>query len=175
MNDYRRIDEWGRVIVNPSAAPRLILRGYDVWAMPVDIDSDITAYNELCRRFDKGEFTIRGPEPIDQTPEQVHAAKIDHWLVADDIKDIPVRDFVLSLCTRDDERARVEEEMALFEERGLLPLLQLMIFLVDNFRQRGVVWGVGRGSSVASYVLYLIGVHKIDSIRFGLPIDEFLK
>jgi DNA polymerase III alpha subunit len=42
-------------------------------------------------------------------------------------------------------------------------------------REHGVVWGVGRGSSVASYVLFLIGIHKIDSLYYDLPIDEFLK
>jgi DNA polymerase III alpha subunit len=34
---------------------------------------------------------------------------------------------------------------------------------------------VGRGSSVASYVLFLIGVHKIDPIKYELPIEEFFK
>jgi len=28
---------------------------------------------------------------------------------------------------------------------------------------------------VASYVLFLIGVHKIDSIYYKLSVDEFLK
>jgi len=34
---------------------------------------------------------------------------------------------------------------------------------------------VGRGSSVASYCLYLLGVHKINSLKFDLDIKEFLK
>jgi DNA polymerase III alpha subunit len=42
-------------------------------------------------------------------------------------------------------------------------------------RSNNIVWGVGRGSSVASYVLYLLGVHKVDSIKYGLDIREFLK
>jgi DNA polymerase III alpha subunit len=42
-------------------------------------------------------------------------------------------------------------------------------------RENDIVWGVGRGSSVASYTLYLIGVHKIDSIKYELDINEFLK
>jgi len=50
-----------------------------------------------------------------------------------------------------------------------------MIYLVDFMRENEIVWGVGRGSSVASYVLYLIGVHRIDSIKFGLDWREFLR
>jgi DNA polymerase III alpha subunit len=50
-----------------------------------------------------------------------------------------------------------------------------MIYLVDVMRENSVVWGVGRGSSVASYVLYLIGVHKIDSVKYNLDFKEFFK
>ena len=70
---------------------------------------------------------------------------------------------------------RVEEELALYKARNLYPVLQLMIYIVDTMRKNNLVWGVGRGSSVASYVLYLIGVHKIDSIKYNLNIKEFLK
>jgi len=54
-------------------------------------------------------------------------------------------------------------------------LLRYMIYLVDFMRENNIVWGVGRGSSVASYVLYLIGVHRINSIQYGLDWHEFLR
>jgi DNA polymerase III alpha subunit len=50
-----------------------------------------------------------------------------------------------------------------------------MKYLVDTLRKNIIVWGVGRGSSVASYILYLIGVHRIDSLYYDLDIAEFLK
>jgi DNA polymerase III alpha subunit len=50
-----------------------------------------------------------------------------------------------------------------------------MKYIVDTLRKNQIVWGVGRGSSVASYALYLIGVHKIDSVKYDLPIGEFFK
>ena len=49
-----------------------------------------------------------------------------------------------------------------------------MVYLVDYMRDNNILWGVGRGSS-ASYVLYLIGIHKINSIQFGLDWREFLR
>ena len=52
---------------------------------------------------------------------------------------------------------------------------QFLIYFVDTLRANNVVWGVGRGSSVASYVLFIIGVHKIDSVKYKLPINEFFK
>jgi len=42
-------------------------------------------------------------------------------------------------------------------------------------RRNNIVWGLGRGSSTASYVLYLLGVHKINSLYYDLSIEEFLK
>jgi len=71
--------------------------------------------------------------------------------------------------------ARVEQELAMYKERGLYPILQLLIYIIDTMRKNNLVWGVGRGSSVSSYLLYLIGVHKIDSYKYKLDIKEFLK
>jgi len=56
-----------------------------------------------------------------------------------------------------------------------MPLLKWMKYFVDTCRTNRVVWGVGRGSSVASYVLYLIGVHRIDSMKYNLDWQEFLR
>ena len=81
----------------------------------------------------------------------------------------------MSLCKDDIEMQRVHIEYEMFEERELIPLLQFLTFIVDYMRENEIVWGVGRGSSVASYCLYLLGVHKVNSIKYGLPIEEFLK
>jgi DNA polymerase III alpha subunit len=78
-------------------------------------------------------------------------------------------------CTTEKERARVDEELLLFIQHGMFDLLFYLKYLVDTMRENKIVWGVGRGSSVASYVLYLIGVHRIDSIKYDLDIKEFLK
>jgi DNA polymerase III alpha subunit len=84
-------------------------------------------------------------------------------------------DIIYGLCKTEKERARVEEELLLFIQHGMFDLLFYLKYLVDTMRENKIVWGVGRGSSVASYVLYLIGVHKIDSLKYNLDIKEFLK
>ncbi len=80
-----------------------------------------------------------------------------------------------SLCETQQQIDRVNQELELFIQHGMFDLLFYLKYLVDTMRQNNIVWGVGRGSSVASYVLYLIGVHKIDSIKYELDIHEFLK
>ena len=72
-------------------------------------------------------------------------------------------------------KSRVEEEMKLYNSFNLHNVLRFLIYLIDTMRAHGIVWGVGRGSSVASYVLYLIGVHKVNSIKYKLDIHEFLR
>lgn len=92
-------------------------------------------------------------------------------------KELDVEGFLTSIVEDADSsrQARVLEELELFRARNLFPVLQLLIYIVDTMRKHNLVWGVGRGSSVASYCLYLIGVHKIDSVKYNLDIREFLK
>jgi len=70
---------------------------------------------------------------------------------------------------------RVVEELEQYRSRNLYPILRALIYIIDTMRKHKIVWGVGRGSSVASYVLYLLGVHKVDSLKYNLDIKEFLK
>jgi len=93
----------------------------------------------------------------------------------DEYKELDIAAYVLGLCTQDYELQRVGEELLLFQERDAFNLLRYMKYLVDTLRKNNIVWGVGRGSSVASYVLFLLGVHKINSIYYNLDIEEFLK
>ena len=80
-----------------------------------------------------------------------------------------------AMCATDEQKDRVSLELELFIQHNMLDLLYYLKYLVDTMREHKIVWGVGRGSSVASYCLYLIGVHKIDSLKYNLDIKEFLK
>jgi DNA polymerase III alpha subunit len=90
-------------------------------------------------------------------------------------QDLDVGRWLLGQCDTDQERQRVEQELTIYDQYQMTMLLNYLKYLVDTMRSNNIVWGVGRGSSVASYCLYLIGVHKIDSLAFDLDIHEFLK
>lgn len=98
-----------------------------------------------------------------------------HWLMPKEYQELDIAKWVLDRCKTQAELQRVGEELLLYQDRNLFPLLQYLKYLVDTLRANNVVWGVGRGSSVASYVLYLIGVHRINSLAYELEITEFLK
>jgi len=93
----------------------------------------------------------------------------------DQYKNFDIAQWVLDQCNSEAELQRVGQELLLYQERNLFPLLCYLKYLVDTMNQNGIVWGVGRGSSVSSFVLYLIGVHKINSLYYDLDIEEFLK
>lgn len=107
--------------------------------------------------------------------EQYDKLSQNNWKMPDSYKHLDIAEWVLNQCENDEQRQRVGEELLLYLDRDLFPLLQYLKYLVDTMRKHNIVWGVGRGSSVASYVLYLIGVHKIDSLYYSLSIEEFLK
>lgn len=75
----------------------------------------------------------------------------------------------------DPNYSRLQEELTAYKARNMLDLLRWLKYFVDTCSKENVLWGVGRGSSVASYVLYLIGVHNIDPIKYNLDWREFLR
>jgi DNA polymerase III alpha subunit len=96
------------------------------------------------------------------------------WFLPDEYKNYDVKEYLLSICpTKNIDRLKYE--INLYEQYNLLPVLKLLKYLIDTMRKNDIVWGVGRGSSVASYVLYLLGVHKIDSVKYNLDITDFFK
>jgi DNA polymerase III alpha subunit len=97
------------------------------------------------------------------------------WFIPQEYAEFDIAKYVLDLCESEAELQRVGDELLKFQERDLFMLLRYLKYLVDTMRKHNVVWGVGRGSSVSSYVLYLLGVHRINSLHYDLSIDEFLK
>ena len=151
------------------------MRGHDVTTLLIEASEAITHYNQMCLEHDKTDYLISPIDTPTDDPETDTARRIATWFMPASYHELAMREHLLALCQRPDEIDRVNQEMDLFEARGLVPVLQLMCFLVDHFRQHNIVWGVGRGSSVASYCLFLLGLHKIDAIAYDLPIDEFLR
>lgn len=91
-------------------------------------------------------------------------------------------DFVISCIEQsdrfnhtDDEILRIEQELIFFEKSNNINFIIKIINLINKFKENGVVWGVGRGSSCASYVLYLLHVHDVNSMLYDIPFSELSK
>ena len=97
------------------------------------------------------------------------------WHMPEQYKTLDIAEYILGLCSTEAELQRVGHELLLYQERDLFNLLRYLKYLVDVMIENRVIWGVGRGSSVASYVLYKLGVHRIDSMFYNLEPEEFLR
>lgn len=155
------------------AADRLItlISKYDV--KYVDrITDEVAQYNKNVSR-DK-EFKVKeGCNPLEYD-----------WKVPEPFRTIDVKEYVLERLVETSDHLentevlsrgrRVIHEIELYEKYNLINLLRAIIYVINTLTETNSVWGVGRGSSVSSYVLYLIGVHDVDSYAYGLDIEDFL-
>ena len=110
-----------------------------------------------------------------QYPRPLETININQWFIPKEYQDLDIENWILSQCKDVSAYRRAEEELHLYRQNNMIPVLKTMKYIVDTLRANNIVWGVGRGSSVASYVLHVIGVHKIDSIKYNIPIEEFFK
>jgi DNA polymerase III alpha subunit len=138
-----------------------------------DPSDDIEKFNAAMREQYLPE--LKQYIPLDVDEKTFDSALQSEWFMPEEYKNMDISQYLQEKCKSQEELVRYFEEYTEFNKRGMLPLLRYMVYLVDFMRENNIVWGVGRGSSVASYVLYLIGVHRIDSIQFDLDWREFLR
>jgi hypothetical protein len=171
-----KTDRHGQMIFNETDLVDLIMRGFDPSGfdgMIVDSSVDVEtaalmldnvprliAYNDLMETMPTAEFD--------------HNCQ-SRWYMSDQYQTMDIAEHVLSLCDTDAELQRCGEELLLFQERDLFNLLRYLKYLVDVMTQNHLIWGVGRGSSTASFVLYKLGVHQINSMYYDLDPAEFLR
>ena len=141
-----------------------------------DKTDEIDKFNNSMKQEGLSELSTYIPLDVDQ--KNFDGVLQSEWFMPDEYKDINVYEYVLGKvetpCPQH-VQDRIWEEMEQYKQRDMHNLLRYMIYLVDFMRENNIVWGVGRGSSVASYVLYVIGVHRVNSIQFDLDWREFLR
>lgn len=137
----------------------------------IDEDIDLTEVSEYLSKTPK--FRLNTAKYL--TVQSWHNDNQNHWQMPYSYRNMDIAAHVLSLCQTQEQLQRVGEELLLYQERNLFDLLRYLKYLVDTMKQHEIVWGVGRGSSVASYVLYLLEVHRIDSMYYDLDCREFLR
>lgn len=172
-----RTDQYGEIILCEQDLVNLVMQGQEVWnwqRVTVDHGVDLErAIHQVQEPSTMMQWTF--PEASDiAVPDWDHVRQ-QQWHMPDSYKNMDIAALVLDLCESDAELQRCGQELLMYQERGLMNLLRYLKYLVDIMRENCVIWGVGRGSSVASYVLYKMGVHRIDSLYYNLDISEFLR
>jgi len=169
-----KYDQYGQTYTTSSELCDLLYKNptLDISLFQVE---DSLEYNRSVAELHAELDLLDSYHNISQTVEEFDRVLQTNWRMPREYKELDIAAYMLGLCKEEHELQRVGEELILYQERNLFDLLRYLKYLVDILRKNNVVWGVGRGSSVASYILFLIGVHKIDSLYYNLDIDEFLK
>lgn len=171
-----KTDKFGQLVFSEDDVINLYLQGHDIATLNhLLVDSTIDL-ETAAHILDNVPAFIK----YDELAQQQSVEEWDHrcqanWYMPQEYKDLDIAEYVLNLCATDAELQRCGYELMLFQERGLFDLLRYLKYLVDTMRNNNLIWGVGRGSSVASYVLYKLGVHRIDSLYYELDPAEFLR
>lgn len=141
-----KIEDIEKVFVDPN----LELEGFNLKKINPELyDIDVAIYDTICQ---------------------------NEWLMPEEYKNFDIETWLYNQITPwDENNQRLRDELFEFEVRNMMNLLRWLKYFVDTARANNIVWGVGRGSSVSSYVLYLIGVHKIDPIKYDLDYRDFLR
>jgi hypothetical protein len=170
-------NKFSELVFSESDICNLIMQGRDVNSLRYVVVDDAINLEELIRHVERPESLLTWAFPYDSSTSvpEFHEAQQLMWHMPEEYKTLDIAEHVLSLCKTEAELQRCGAELLLYQERSLFDLLRYLTYLVDVMKQNQVIWGVGRGSSVASYVLYLLGVHRINSMYYNLDIAEFLR
>jgi DNA polymerase III alpha subunit len=167
-------NKFGELIFSENDVIDLVMQGREVGTlnrMIVDESIDLNRFPDVIETlpdFQQQRFHSCS------VPEW-HAQQQANWHMPKEYKELDIAQYVLTLCDNEAELQRCGAELLLYQERNLFDLLRYLKYLVDVMTNSNIIWGVGRGSSVASFVLYKMGVHRIDSLYYNLDVSEFLR
>ena len=167
------LDKYSRQVLNEEQACAMLYNDPTLDVANLCLE-DVSKFNGASRLLHL-DTVLAQLDDLGIDVSEYHKHNQSNWRMPIDYKDLDIAKYLLDICRTDAELQRVGTELLLYQERGMFDLLRFLVYIVDVMREQDIVWGVGRGSSVASYVLYLIGVHKIDSLYYDLDIAEFLR
>lgn len=170
-------NKFGEIVFDQEDLFDLVMQGQDICDMPrVTVDPEVNIEQLINQISDPSSLlSWSTPADNDQSVSAFDLERQAQWHMPEEYRQLDIAAHVISLCTSQAELQRVAQELLLYQDRDLFDLLRYLKYLVDTMRANNVIWGVGRGSSVSSYVLYLMGVHRVNSMFYELDIHEFLR
>lgn len=158
------LDSQGNLLLEDNDIIELMLSNRQVKILPSN-KNNFDRFESECKKYG-----------LSINFKQVDRVDSIDWQLPDEYKNLDIRKRILQYHDLNHEQLqRVNLELELFNDKNLMNLLRFLCYFIDVVKSNNIVYGVGRGSSIASYVLYLIGIHRINSLKYNLDIKEFLK
>ena len=91
--------------------------------------------------------------------------------------------FLLTLCQKGSEafnlkseeyQKRLEHEFSIIKDLGFIDYILLVWDVINFCKENQIPTGLGRGSAAGSLILYLVGVTKLDPIKYNLYFERFI-
>jgi len=137
-----------------------------------EITPDIAEYNQMTTS------PIRIKKKLDSlSTEWIIPKEISSIDIYEHLTDKLIEEFSTSEFNDEEMRIRMQRLDYEYDElmsAGLSDLIYAILYVINRFNANNTVWGVGRGSSTSSYLLYILGIHDIDSVEYDLDFTEFL-
>jgi DNA polymerase III alpha subunit len=168
-----KLDKFANPIFNEADIFDVLYSGHQIALSDIVVDDNY----ELSQLANIAEinFATIDNSLYDLSIEEFDSKAQDLWFMPESYYSFDVQEYCISKCKSTIEKERVLAELTEFKNRNMIRVLQWLKFFVDTCLEENIIWGVGRGSSVSSFVLYLLNVHKIDSIKYNLDWREFLR
>jgi len=165
-----------QMVVEESDLVQYLYNGIPLTKITVSSHDWIDRFNKFSELFDMPDRIEYELASELSTADFISACVgVDGWNLPEYYHQLDIEQYLLEMCKTGSQQERVATELVEFQKRNMYPVLKFLLYFVNTLRENKIVWGVGRGSSVASYVLFLLGVHKIDALKYNLDIKEFLK
>jgi DNA polymerase III alpha subunit len=163
-----------QIVVNEDDIIEVLYRNATVNKLVVDQPNWIKKFNKHCDEFELSTmFDWQVESELDQ--QSFVEQNFNDWNLPEEYQNFDIEMFLFDKCDTIAQIERVQLELNEFENRNMIIVLKWLKYFVDTLRSNNMIWGVGRGSSVSSYVLFLLELHRVDSIKYNLDIKEFLK
>lgn len=174
-NLVEKIDEYGDIHIDIEDVIQGLLEGTVPSNVYVDNNNEIEKYRKSCQQSNKTPLKLLNPIEHHLPPKEYLLSKSKSWMVPEEYFNIDIIDYLLERCSNEIEQIRMVNEMNEFINRDQVEILHVLIYLIDEMNKHNIVWGVGRGSSVACFIFYLIGLNRINPLDFDIDYKEFFK
>lgn len=166
----RIFDENGNAFLSGDAIANMLYADRNIYEGDffVDVsDGEMEKFN----LFSDKKVKLKPDELVDNVKRR------DDWFMPDFYKTLDLKELfgIISKELPEENKNRVCLELELYHEKGYDNFLRYCVYLSTVIAQKNIVVGCGRGSSCASYLLYLLGLHMVDSVKYDIDVHEFLK
>jgi DNA polymerase III alpha subunit len=165
----------GVSIVSPNLLADLLTRGIHPSLLRVSsTSSEVEAFN----------LQVADSEKINESKLEPLKFNLE-WRLPEYYKVLPLNEYVIDIFSsrinhldysnqmKELAFSRIADELEEIQIRGMTEFFKSIIYVLDSFKEKNIVWGVGRGSSCASYILFILGLHVVDCVKYDVPMDEF--